>query len=214
MLRRSYVASVRFYPQVQLGYKTQFAKPIDDQSSTTALSPSSVEDVADLRKRLDWRLWNAMAEKDWNRWESVMGLYEQHKLPMDEVSFTLVLHGYLLSHHHPASVALLVLERMRSDNIHASVIQLNENLVNSFFELSDMGIKSSSNGWQNLARLAWMSAARLRKQRMKRVREHLKSLPTRDVLALSEHDVTKLIESEHELAKALVCDDDLQLLEH
>ena len=180
-------------------------------------SQSDVDDVADLRKRLDWRLWNSIAEKDWTRWEKVVDLYKQHGLPLDEVSYSLVLHGYLLSHHHPASVALLVLENMKTDDIHPVIIQLNESLLNSFYDLSDIGIRSSANGWQNLTRLVWMSAARLRKKRMRRVRDHLQSLPTSQVLQLSPNDVTSLIETEHSVARILAHqdqDDDLKLLQH
>jgi hypothetical protein len=109
-----------------------------------------------------------------------------------------------LSHHHPGSVSLLVLDKMKQDNIHASIVKLNEGLLDSYFELSDMGIRSSHNGWQNIVRLAWMCAARLRKKRMARVKNHLKTLPTRSVLELSHSKVKALIDGEHTLAKALI----------
>jgi len=206
MLNRCVGLRVRFYPQIQLGTRQAVAEPLVSDSSES-FQRSPVDDIADLRKRLDWRLWNALAEKDWNRWESVVDLYKQHSLPLDEVSYTLVLHGYLLSHHHPASVALMVLEGMKNDNIHPAIVKLNEGLVNSYFELFDLGIRSSANGWQNLARLSWMSAARLRKKRMQRVRKHIESLPTVEVLKLTPVDVQKLIEAEHALAEIMASED-------
>ena len=214
---------VKFSPQVQLGHRPAFAQPVERTDVASSSSASLVDDIADLRKRLDWRLWNAMAEKDWNRWEDVVEEYKRHNLSFDEVSYTLVLHGYLLSHHHPASVGLVVLDSMRKDNMHPAIVKLNESLVNSYFDLQDVGIRSSANGWQNLARLAWMSAARLRKKRMKRVREYLKSLPTSEVLQLTTQDVTRLIDSEHKLAQLVASQDivaiedgvdDQQLLDH
>ena len=205
MLRKCCVKRVRFYPQVQVGHRSAFASPLENSSEGS--ERSLVDDIADVRKRLDWRLWNAMAEKDWVRWESVVDLFKQHNLPLDEVSYTLVLHGYLLSHHHPGSVALMVIEGMKKDNIHPAIVKLNEGLVNSYFELLDLGIRSSANGWQNLARLSWMSAARLRKKRMQRVRKHIESLPTAEVLKLTTVDVQKLIEAEHALAQIMASED-------
>lgn len=208
MLRVGRVVRIKFWPQVQLGHKTQFASPVMAESSS---STELVDDIADLRKRLDWRLWNAMATKDWNRWETTADMYKQHRLELDEVSYTLMLHGYLLSHHHPASVSLLVLDRMKADGIHPAIVKLNESLLKSFFELSDMGVRSSANGWQNLARLAWMAAARLRKKRMRRVRQYLESLPTAQVLSLTEADVKRLIDSEHALAQVVASEDFVQI---
>lgn len=208
MLRPSCTRSVRFYPQVQIGSKTQFVNPVSESNSSSLTTPLTAEEVKDVRKRLDWRLWNAVVLKDWNKWEEVIALYQEHKLPLDEVSYTLVLHGYLLSHLHPSSVSLLVLDRMKKENMHSAIVKLNENLLNSYFEMSDMGIKSSLNGWQNLTRLAWMSAARLRKKRMQRVKQHFQSLPTAEVFKLTEADVRRLVEGEHALAKVLAIDDD------
>jgi molybdenum cofactor biosynthesis enzyme MoaA len=48
-----------------------------------------------------------------------------------------------------------------------------------------------------------MSAARLRKKRMQRVRDHLASLPTEEVLKVNRGDVQRIIESEHALAKVI-----------
>jgi hypothetical protein len=222
-MRRSKGVLVRLFPQVQIGHKSPFAQTLETVSSSSSSSASPVDDIADLRKRLDWRLWNAIAEKDWNRWESVIDLYKQHSLPLDEVSYSLVMHGYLLSHHHPASVALMVLEGMKQDDIHPAIVKLNETLLNTYFELSDLGIRSSANGWQNLARLTWMSAARLRKKRMQRVRHHLQSLPTSEVLKLTSADVQRLISAEHALAQVIADDpmtgiespdEDQDLLDH
>jgi hypothetical protein len=209
---------VRFFPQVQLGHKSAFAEPLQEVSVS---SVSIVDDVADLRKKLDWRLWNAIAEKDWSRWESTIALFKSHDLPFDEVSYTLLLHGHLLSHHHPASVGLVVIESMKKDNMHPAIVKLNESLVTSYFELLDIGIRSSANGWQNLTRLAWMSAARLRKKRMQRVRQHIASLPTKEVMQLTASDVKALIDAEHKVAQLvssvsseMIEEDDKLLLDH
>lgn len=220
---RTCLHRVKFFPQVELGHRSSFARQVESVDASSSSTASLVDDIADLRKRLDWRLWNAMADKDWNRWEDVVEEYRRHNLAFDEVSYTLVLHGYLLSHHHPASVSLVVLDSMRKDNMHPAVIKLNESLVNSYFDLHDIGIRSSANGWQNLARLAWMSAARLRKKRMIRIREYLKSLPTSEVLQLTTQDIKRLIDSEHKLAQIVASQnivpiddgqDDQQLLDH
>jgi hypothetical protein len=206
MLRLTNGRFVKFFPQVQWSHRytpstTPFARLTDEPGSVS--TGSSFDVVADLRKRLDFRLWQSLAAKDWVKWEQIVDQYKEEELPLDEVSFSLVVHGYLMSHHHPSSMAILVLDEMKRQNIHPAIIELNEKLVDSFFELSEMGIKSSLNGWQNIARLAWMSAARLRKKRSKRVREFLKSLPTEEVLQLTVDDVGKLVDGEHEIAKII-----------
>lgn len=209
MLRRYCETRVKFYPQIQIGQKTQFLNALEPHTEKDDPISDLVEDIPELRRKLDFRLWNSLANRDWERWEGVADLYSQHSLPMDEVSYTLMCHGYLMSHHDPCSVALLVLDRMKHEKVHPAVVKLNENLLNSFFELSELGVKSRSNSWINVARLAWMSAARLRKKRMDRVREHLEKLPTEDVLKLSSGDVTSLIDSEHALAHVMAKDADL-----
>ena len=82
-------------------------------------------------------------------------------------------------------------------------------------ELSDLGIKSSLNGWQNFVRLAWMSAARLRKKRSKRLKDYLNTLPAGQVLELKNEDIFRIVNAEHKLAK-VICefdqDDDLAAL--
>jgi hypothetical protein len=204
MYRVSRRQCVKFYPQVQWPMTQQssaFLNPVNIDEPATPSLP--VDDIADLRKRLDHRLWSALSDKDWIRWESVVQLYHQHDLPMDEVSYTLLAHGYLMSHHHPSSVALMILEKMKRDSIHPTVVALNENLINSFFQLSDLGIRSSLNGWQNFVRLAWMSAARLRNKRAKRVKQKLDELPTKEVLEMSDTDITALIEEEHQMASLI-----------
>jgi len=206
MLRLTNGRFVKFFPQVQWSHRytpstTPFARRTDEPGSVS--TGASFDVVADLRKRLDFRLWQSLAAKDWVKWEQIIHQYTEEELPLDEVSFSLVVHGYLMSHNHPSSMAILVIDEMKRQNIHPAIIELNEKLVDSFFELSEMGIKSSLNGWQNMARLAWMSAARLRKKRSKRVREFLKSLPTEEVLQLTVDDVRKLVDGEHEIAKII-----------
>ena len=223
MLRLGTGRLVKFFPQVQWSHRytpstTPFARRTDQQSSIVNPTENPFDAVADLRKRLDFRLWQSLAHKDWVKWEQIIDQYKEEKLPLDEVSFSLVLHGYLMSHHHPSSMAILVIDEMKKQNIHPAIVQLNEQLVDSFLELSEMGIKSSLNGWQNMARLTWMSAARLRKKRAKRVREFLKSLPTEEVLQLTVNDVKKLMDGEHEIAKVIVIeadsDSETNLLNH
>ena len=197
---------MKFFPQIQIGHQTQFLREVknDFGSKEKKASPNPAKgDLSELRKKLDYRLWNCLATRDWERWETVADMYKEHSLPMDEVSYSIMCHGFLLSHHHPSSMALLVLDRMKHENIHPAVIKLNENLLNSFLELSELGIRSGANAWVNVARLAWMSAARLRKKRMQRVRDHLTSLPTEEVLKVDSGDVQRLIESEHALAKVI-----------
>ena len=182
---------VKFYPQRQFvakGEYSHFAPTcVENINSTTEV----VEDIPDLRKRLDYRLWRAICDKDWYKWKSIVGMYSGHNLLMDEVSWSLLLHGTLMCHLTANGQALLILENMQS-TVHPAVYSMNESLVNTFFELDDLGIKTSLNGWQNLTRLTWMSAARLRKKRANRVKVKLENLPTSRVLEISQNEVLQM----------------------
>lgn len=179
---------VKFFPQIQFHNNSQYTVFSRILSEADISSPSFV-DVPNLRKQLDYKFWRALAAKDWNQWEHVAHMYAAHSLPMDEVSWTLLVHGYLMSHRHNSANAAAVVGQTAL--IHPAIVQLNRNLVHSFFHLSDLGVKSSLNAWQNIVKLAWMSAARLRKKRANRIQIQLEAMTAKQVLAITADDVAK-----------------------
>jgi hypothetical protein len=117
-------------------------------------------------------------------------------------------HGYVLSHRHVSSNALLVIEEMKVADMHPAIIALNERLILSHLEFLNAGIRPYSYAWQNFARLAWMSAARLRNARGRRISQRLQALPAEAVIdRITGADIRAMIDEEHVYAKEIVGND-------
>eukprot|EP00397_Hematodinium_sp_SG-2012_P065698 GEMP01096243.1.p1 GENE.GEMP01096243.1~~GEMP01096243.1.p1 ORF type:complete len:170 (+),score=28.44 GEMP01096243.1:249-758(+) len=114
---------------------------------------------------------------------------QEHGIPYDEVTYTFLIHGYILSHRHRSENAYLVLEEMRQARIHPAFIRLNERLVNSYFELLELKCRPTASAWQNLCRLCWQAAKRYQKKRIKNLKKELEALPANDVLRLTPEDI-------------------------
>ena len=95
---------------------------LNDHDSTM---PRTEREKEKERARLHRRIWVCFAgEKDWNEWEKQFALFRQKKLPYCEVTYTLLLHGYLLSPRHRSETAYLVLEEMkRVGFVHGALIR-------------------------------------------------------------------------------------------
>lgn len=62
------------------------------------------------------------------------------------MTFTLLLHGYVLSHRHRTEQAFAVLEQMRACGfIHRNLIALNENFLKTYLELNEPGVRCFPN---------------------------------------------------------------------
>ena len=59
-----------------------------------------------------------IVSRDWSMWERRFWELKERAIPYDEVAYTLLLHGYLLSHRHQSENAFLVLEEMKQAEIH------------------------------------------------------------------------------------------------
>jgi hypothetical protein len=199
---------VRFFPQPHVAHKLQV--PIDLEISTG--KKMTAEAVKKLRNDAELGMWKSLVRRDWDKFHEKTRKFQQHQIAMDEVSYTLLAHSFLLSHRQPSSAALLVLEEMKAADMHPAIIRINERLINSQLELQDMGIRPTSFAWQNLTRLCWMSAARLRNTRAKRIQTKLKALSTDDLFGLEKGTAAReMIADEHAEAREIVQDEYLEI---
>eukprot|EP00452_MALV-II_sp_L67-6_P000100 gene100-184_t len=144
-----------------------------------------------LTRQLHDKIWNCICQnQDWDTWEQTFAEFREQDLQYTEVTYTLLLHGFLLSHRHRSENAFLVLEEMKQCRfIPGALIRLNEGMLNSYFELLELDARPPPQLWQNVTRLCYHSALRYRKKRMQQLRAELAELPGDDVLRLTPADV-------------------------
>lgn len=198
---------IRFFPQPHVAHKLNVACDLEI-SSPQGITADGKETT---RSKLEGGMWEALVKRDWDAFDEITGNFRNLEIAMDEVSYTLLAHSFLLSHRKASSAALLVVEEMKVADMHPAIIRINERLINSQLELQDMGIRPTSYAWQNLTRLCWMSAARLRNTRLKRVHAKMHALNTDALFQLKSDACAKFIAEEHGEAKKILNDEYLEI---
>merc|ERR1719424_1124497 len=141
-----------------------------------------------------------MFNSDWNSWERGFWELRDRAIPYDEATYILLLHGYLLSHRHAGENAFLVIEEMRQAEIHPALVRLSERLLNSAFELKELGARPETRSWLQMCLTSWHCAARFKKKRHQRLRSELEALEPNDALALEPSDIQRWIRGHDQLA--------------
>lgn len=157
----------------------------DYQSSTFAES--------EFRRFLNHKIWFAICKQDWNTWNSLFSKFQENNLPFDEVSYTLRLHGYLLSHRYPSEQAFLVLEEMEEAAMHPIIIRLNRGLLYSYFELKEIFCEPPRQAWQNICRMVWQTSVSLLRERKRKIRNYIESLSPNEALKMDGKAIRKLM---------------------
>lgn len=172
-------------------------KPPKEPAAGQQLSPAELEDT---RGKTHLAIWTDMVDSNWSSWERRFWDLRERRIPYDEVTYTLLLHGYLLSHRHSAENAYLVLEEMKRAETHPALVRLNERLLNSAFELRELGVQPEASRWQNVVRLCWHCSIRFQKKRRRRLYDELEALEPDDVLALGADDAVGWLRGHDRLA--------------
>eukprot|EP00746_Dinoflagellata_sp_MGD_P059151 gnl/MRDRNA2_/MRDRNA2_25259_c0_seq1.p1 gnl/MRDRNA2_/MRDRNA2_25259_c0~~gnl/MRDRNA2_/MRDRNA2_25259_c0_seq1.p1 ORF type:complete len:277 (+),score=52.15 gnl/MRDRNA2_/MRDRNA2_25259_c0_seq1:59-889(+) len=175
-----------------VGEKVPQWPPRRPQSEPMLLSP---QDVDQLRTQLHRKIWKSLVAHDWDEWELGFAELRRRAIPYDESTYTLLLHGHVLSWRHRAENAYLVLEEMRRAEVHPALVRLNERLLNSVFELKELEARPPPSQWQNMARLCLHCAERFKKKRKARLKKELRSLDHDDVLKLKPSDVQRWLKA-------------------
>ncbi|KAF4725133.1 hypothetical protein FOZ63_016918 [Perkinsus olseni] len=131
---------------------------------------------------------------------------------MDETSYSLLAHGYILSHRHTASSALMVIQEMKEADMHPALVKLNERFIHGYLELQDLGLTPEKTAWQTVLRTCWQCAVRLKRKRLQRVKTYLKDrVHVEDMYKLDRSDVRALIAAEHHQARILIAAHEAQV---
>lgn len=152
------------------------------------------------RLRMHRKIFQAMAKSDWGEWERGFVELRDRNIPFDESTYSLLLHGYTLSHRHPSENAYMVLEEMKCAEIHPALIRMNQRFLDASFEFKELGVLPPQKSWQNLARLCLHSSVRFKKKRRARLKRELLELEPDDVLRLGPADAQRWI-SGHDRAE-------------
>eukprot|EP00435_Cladocopium_sp_Y103_P037132 s17_g9.t1 len=182
MPRWSCARHVTIWPQWPYDDETRAAKPVGDPkfrwppNAPKEFEPGEVmthEEVEQLRKKIYSKIWEDLVRLDWSTWERRFWELKERAIPYDETTYTLLLHGYVLSHRHQSENAYLVLEEMKKAETHPALVRLNERMLNSAFELQELGLRGEASLWQNVARLCFHSSVRFQKKRQKRLKKEM-----------------------------------------
>jgi len=127
-------------------------------------------------------------------WERCFWRLRERAIPYDEVTYTLLMHGYTLSHRHSTENAYMVLEEMKQAEVHPALVKINTYILNSLIELRESGNRPEERCWRALIRLAYHCCIRFQKKRGRRLKHELEALEPDDVLALGEDDAVRWIQ--------------------
>ncbi|CEM33439.1 unnamed protein product [Vitrella brassicaformis CCMP3155] len=135
-------------------------------------APPNASEFADVtRRRNDFhrKMWRSLHRKRWDAFEEGLEALVGSGLPMDEVSFTLALHGCIMSKKHRSEEAWDVLQQMEEAHVHPTLVRFNKRLVASFFELSQYDAAPHPILWRKVLRSAWFVAASVRARRQRAI---------------------------------------------
>ncbi|KEP64270.1 UNVERIFIED_CONTAM: hypothetical protein HHA_253320 [Hammondia hammondi] len=150
------------------------------------------------RRWFHHQIWTAMTHRNWTFVDALFTQFLQCGFYYDEVTYTLKLFSFLLSHRTPSESAMLVLEEMRVAKMHPAIIRMNEGLLLSYFELGEIFCLPPAAVCQNLCRVTWQAAVKLQRQRKHRLKRYLEALPPNVLLGLTQTDVAKLLSKNEE----------------
>ncbi|CAK9032293.1 unnamed protein product [Durusdinium trenchii] len=204
-----HIRCITVWPQWPHDEETRSAKPVGDSKFRWPLNapkdpePGAVmteDEVRALRKKIYHKIWQDMVWLDWSTWERRFWELKERAIPYDETAYTLLLHGYVLSHRHQSENAFLVLEEMKKAETHPALVRLNEHMLNSIFELQELGLRPERGLWQNVVRLCFHSSVRFQRKRQLRLKKELQALEPDDALALDAENIRQWLSGHDRLA--------------
>ncbi|SBS93189.1 conserved Plasmodium protein, unknown function [Plasmodium ovale curtisi] len=147
-----------------------------EQDAEHQLSISKEEhDVQKYKNKLHKKLWIALKrsnEEEFERHYHVLSMYPLK----DEVSFSILLHGKLIiSKGNKLEECFKILNEMKTNKIHCSLIRLNERLLYSYYELTKLNAQPNRKQWIKVLRTVWFTAAMIKARRQKFILRKVKN---------------------------------------
>eukprot|EP00375_Theileria_parva_P002568 XP_765248.1 hypothetical protein [Theileria parva strain Muguga] len=110
------------------------------------------------------RLWNLLTSKKWDEFHQTLQLMREKGLNNDEVTYTLKAHYFILNPY----------------------VAVENNLINSYFELEEIGCEPPKLLWQNFTKMIFQTSIRLNRVRRHNLKRQLLLKDPEDVMKLTD----------------------------
>ncbi|ETB58652.1 hypothetical protein YYC_03806 [Plasmodium yoelii 17X] len=153
-----------------------------------------------------FKLWNALTQYNFTLFENIIQQFLNEGHMYDEVIYSIIVHSYVMNHRKKIENAYLVIEEMKRCYMHPAIIKINERMINSYLELQMIFCEPSKSLWMNVCRLTWEVSIKLNRERKRKLKEKLNSLPPNEVLKLTKDDLKLMLKKEYEDSLANMID--------
>ncbi|KAF4667351.1 hypothetical protein FOZ61_008365 [Perkinsus olseni] len=108
-------------------------------------------------------------KKDWHRWQAAMDHFHHLNIPADEVTFSLMIFGYIMCPKHPGlDMAHSVLEEMKQCGfVHPTVVKFHEDFLMSLRELEAFDARPNTGNIRQIMRMFWQIAMLSKRRRIR-----------------------------------------------
>jgi hypothetical protein len=136
-----------------------------------AILPDERKEVVSLRKEYHRKLHLCMKKRHWQRYDLLVDSLRNSNISLDEVSFTLLFNGCLLSPQGGLQHAASLLEQMRSNELmHPSLVRLHEAFLASLKDLEQFDAYPNELNLRKSLKPLWEISAEFKRNRMRAFR--------------------------------------------
>lgn len=127
-----------------------------------------------LRKKGHKWLWQWMKRREWKKYDACLEELRSRQIPFDEVTYNLAIFGVLLHPRRDDELARVVLNEMITDGkFHPVLIRLQENFLESYFELKELDAAPNRLNLRKTAQTLWHISVNFKRQRIFEFRQRL-----------------------------------------
>lgn len=136
-----------------------------------ALLPDERDAVSAARKEYHKKMGELIRKSDWKRYEALIDSFRTSNISLDEVSFTLLFNGSLLSPDGGTALATSLIEEMKgSECIHPSLLRLHEAFLASLIDLQAFDAYPNELNLRKSLKPLWEISAEFKRNRMRAFR--------------------------------------------
>ncbi|GAB67003.1 hypothetical protein PCYB_103530, partial [Plasmodium cynomolgi strain B] len=145
------------------------AQPNRTNSGGIELMEITKEDheIQKYKNKLHKKIWICLKRNNEKEFEKLHNELSMYHLK-DEVSYSILLHGKLIiSNGGDIKECFKLLDEMKQNKVHHSLVRLNERLLCSYCELAKLNAKPRTKQWIKILRTVWFTSALIKARRQK-----------------------------------------------